>query len=229
MYSLYVVNTTRMDMRIDDNKGRGATLLSQYKQLQATGIEPIAMMNGGMFDPDYGPTGLLITPQKHYALNEQTGTGNFYLNPNGVFVIDQKGKGFVMKTADFASKYAYKFKKPLPKKVGDIKYATQSGPMLVINGKINKLFTKGSTNLNIRNGVGTFSDPNKTHYVLMLLSEDKTNFYDFSFIFQSLGADNALYLDGFVSRLFFKETPDSKSTPDNTQTLGPIISVSSKK
>lgn len=229
MYSLYVVNTTRMDMRIDDNIGRGATLLTQYKKLQTEGIEPIAMMNGGMFDPDYGPTGLLITPQKHYELNQQPGTGNFYLNPNGVFVIDQKGKGSIMKTAEFVTKYAYKSKKPLPKKVGDIKYATQSGPMLVINGKINKLFTKGSTNLNIRNGVGTFSSPDRTNYVLMLISEEKTNFYDFSFIFQSLGAEHALYLDGFVSRLYFKETPDSKATPDNTQTLGPIISVSAKK
>ncbi|MFM7710382.1 MAG: phosphodiester glycosidase family protein, partial [Ferruginibacter sp.] len=155
LYSLYVVNTALMDMRIDDNRGRGATLMSQFKQLQATGTEPIAMMNGGMFNPDYGPTGLLITPNKYYRLNETSGTGNFYLNPNGVFLIDDKGKGEVLARPDFVKKYGYK---PAQKKVANVKYATQSGPMLVINSKINKLFTKGSTNLNVRNGIGTLSN-----------------------------------------------------------------------
>ena len=84
---------------------------------------------------------------------------------------------------------------------GEIKYATQSGPMLVIDGQVHSSFKDGSTNLNIRNGVGILPD-NK---VIFAMSKTEINFYDFAKYFQSLGCKNALYLDGFVSRTYLPE------------------------
>lgn len=84
---------------------------------------------------------------------------------------------------------------------GKIKYATQSGPMLVIDGKIHTAFTPGSTNLNIRNGVGIL--PNNE--VVFAISKAGISFFDFATYFKNLGCKNALYLDGFVSRTYLPE------------------------
>jgi uncharacterized protein YigE (DUF2233 family) len=84
---------------------------------------------------------------------------------------------------------------------GKIKYATQSGPMLVINGEIHSAFKENSTNLNIRNGVGIL--PNNE--ILFAMSKKEINFHDFAAYFKKMGCKNALYLDGFVSRTYLPE------------------------
>jgi uncharacterized protein YigE (DUF2233 family) len=83
----------------------------------------------------------------------------------------------------------------------DVKFATQSGPLLLINGKIHTKFNKGSKNLNIRNGVGIL--PN--NQLLFAMSKQEINFYDFATYFKSKGCKNALYLDGFVSKTYLPE------------------------
>jgi uncharacterized protein YigE (DUF2233 family) len=83
----------------------------------------------------------------------------------------------------------------------NIKFATQSGPMLVVNGEIHTAFKKGSSNLNIRNGVGIL--PN--NHILFAMSKKEINFYDFAQFFKNAGCKNALYLDGFVSRTYLPE------------------------
>lgn len=146
-------------------------------------------MNGGMFNKDFSPQGLFIQKKKTLSsLDTGDGNGNFYLKPNGVFYITTNDIPFVCKTTDF-------------KDNGNIKYATQSGPMLIIDGKIHSAFKDGSTNINIRNGVGILPD-NK---VVFAMSKTEINFYDFAKYFQSLGCKNALYLDGFVSRAYLPE------------------------
>ena len=65
---------------------------------------------------------------------------------------------------------------------GKIKYATQSGPMLVIDGQIHAAFKEGSSNLNIRNGVGILHD----NRVVFAMSKKEINFYDFAKYFQKL-------------------------------------------
>jgi uncharacterized protein YigE (DUF2233 family) len=84
---------------------------------------------------------------------------------------------------------------------GQINYATQSGPMLVIDGEIHPIFKEGSKNLNIRNGVGILPDKK----VVFAMSKKEINFYDFANYFKKLGCKNALYLDGFVSRAYLPE------------------------
>ena len=70
--------------------------------------------------------------------------------------------------------------------------------MLVHDGQINVKLTKGSKNLNIRNGVGKLPNGN----LLFAISKERINFYDFATYFKDNGCENALYLDGFVSRAY---------------------------
>ena len=95
-------------------------------------------MNGGMYKIDNSPQGLFI--QNNNLINKvdtSVGTGNFYLQPNGIFYINKDASAFIKTTKDFT----------LNK---DIDFATQSGPMLIINNKINLIFNKNSTNLNTK-------------------------------------------------------------------------------
>jgi uncharacterized protein YigE (DUF2233 family) len=155
-------------------------------------------MNAGMYKSDFTPQGLYIENNKTLAnIDTGSGDGNFYLKPNGIFYITNNKLALVCKTNDFAAQK-------------DIKYATQSGPILLENGIINPAFKEGSVNLNIRNGVGIL--PN--NHVLFAMSKKEINFYDFAKFFQIKGCKNALYLDGFVSRTYLPEK-DWKQTDGN--------------
>ena len=163
-------------------------------------------MNGGMFKKDLSPQGLFIQDKKVLStLDTADGNGNFYLKPNGVFYITTANVPFICKTTNFMNN-------------GKVKYATQSGPMLIIEGKIHPAFKDGSANLNIRNGVGILPD-NK---VVFAMSKTEINFYDFAKYFQSLGCKYALYLDGFVSRTYLPE----KNWMQTDGNFGVIIGVS---
>jgi uncharacterized protein YigE (DUF2233 family) len=143
-------------------------------------------MNAGMYKADHSPQGLYIEKQKVLCpLDTLKADGNFYLKPNGVFYITTKKTAVICTTENFRNKE-------------EIEFATQSGPMLVIDGQIHSAFKEGSKNLNIRNGVGILPNGN----VVFVLSKKEVNFYDFANYFKTLGCKNALYLDGFVSRAY---------------------------
>ena len=143
-------------------------------------------MNGGMYKEDRSPLGLFVENQKMVTrLNTSNGYGNFYLQPNGVFYLTTDNVPGICRTSAY-------------KDLSKIKYATQSGPMLVIDGQVHPAFKEGSANLYIRNGVGILPDSR----VVFAMSKEPVNFYDFAHYFKSLGCKNALYLDGFVSRMY---------------------------
>lgn len=146
-------------------------------------------MNGGMFEKNNFPKGLYIENLKILnKIDTLSGEGNFYLNPNGVFYLTKNTEAELTETKKF--KYN-----------SNIKYATQSGPMLLINDEINPIFKKDSKNLNIRNGVGVLENGN----VVFVMSKNEVDFYNFASIFKQLGCKKALYLDGFVSRAYYPE------------------------
>jgi uncharacterized protein YigE (DUF2233 family) len=165
------------------------TFANLQAQLKSKNQKLVFAMNGGMFKKDFSPQGLYIENFKELnPIDTFSGNGNFYMKPNGVFYVYDKNIPFITITEDFVRN-------------SKIKFATQSGPMLVINGEIHKSFKKGSANLNIRNGVGILPD-NK---VVLVMSKKEINFYDFAEFFKSLGCKQALYLDGFVSRVYYPE------------------------
>lgn len=188
----YTVDPSVQDIRLywKDDSGH---IIGNFQQLKAyldhKNSRLVFAMNGGMFKTGYTPVGLFIQQQKTITpLDTSSGNGNFYLKPNGVFYITKDNNAVICTTTDFADK-------------GQVKFATQSGPMLLIDGAIHPAFKKGSANVNIRNGVGLLPG-NK---LVFAMSKEPISFYDFADYFKSLGCKNALYLDGFVSRTYLPE------------------------
>jgi len=188
----YTVDTKTQDLKLywkDDMQENFKSILNLKTWLEKNKKKLVFAMNAGMYKEDNSPLGLFIEDKKVMShLNTKSGNGNFYLKPNGVFYITTNNTPVICTTKDFINN-------------GKIKYATQSGPMLVIDGKIHPEFKEGSKNVNIRNGVGILSD----NRVIFAMSKSEINFYDFANYFKSMGCKNALYLDGFVSRTYLPE------------------------
>ncbi len=87
----------------------------------------------------------------------------------------------------------------------EIRYAQQSGPQLLIDGKIHSAFTEGSVNQTVRNGVGIIDE----NTIVFAISQTKVNLYEFAAMFQEkYGCKNALYLDGAISEIYGKADSD---------------------
>lgn len=167
-------------------------------------------MNAGMYHPNFAPVGLYIEQGKQQTeLNQQKNKfGNFFMQPNGV--VAWNNKQAVIKTTEQYLKSNFK-----------ARYATQSGPMLLINGEINPIFVKNSDSLKVRNGVGI-----KNNQLYFVISRGKINFYNFADIFKSqLKTDQALYLDGSISSAFIPQV----KRHDQTYDLGPMFIYSEAK
>lgn len=199
-------STQDIDFYWKDDSGKIIGTIQELKTfVESKHLQLLFAMNGGMFIQDQSPLGLFIQQQKEITpLNTSSGNGNFYLKPNGVFYITTDNTPKICKTTDFINN-------------GQIKYATQSGPMLVMDGEIHPEFKDGSANLNIRNGVGVLPDGK----IIFAMSKTEVNFYDFANYFKSLGCKNALYLDGFVSRTYLPE----KQWTQTDGSFGVIIGV----
>ena len=97
-------------------------------------------------------------------------------------------------------------------------HASQSGPMLVIDGALHPRFIPNSDSLNIRNGVGVTADG----LLVAAISNRRVNFHRFARLFRDvLKTPNALFLDGTVSRLY---APGLKRQ-DLGFPMGPMLGV----
>jgi uncharacterized protein YigE (DUF2233 family) len=161
-------------------------------------------INAGMFDEEGHAIGLLIERgQQLHRINKRGGGGNFGLLPNGVFLVRDSRKAEVVPTAAF-------------KAADDVAFATQSGPMLVIDGKLHPAFEPDGESRNIRNGVGIVPDGT----ALFAISEDVVSFGKFARLFRDgLKAKNALYFDGSVSSLW----DPANGRRDARAELGPMV------
>jgi uncharacterized protein YigE (DUF2233 family) len=164
-------------------------------------------MNAGMYDEEGRPIGHFIADGKTLKrLNLRSGSGNFHLLPNGVFAQDEKGRVSVTSSE--------RFEKTVP----NPRWATQSGPMLVIDGKLHPKFDEDGPSKLIRNGVGV-AGPNTAWFAI---SEEPVSFGRFARLFRdALGCRNALYLDGTVSSLW----DPAGQRQDGYSELGPMIVV----
>lgn len=192
LFVTYMVDAKKQDIQLywKDDKGANLKSIQNLKSwVEKNKKELVFAMNGGMYKEDNSPLGLYIENKNTLSsLNTANANGNFYLKPNGVFYITTDNIPAICTTPDFHDN-------------GKIKYATQSGPMLVIDGKIHEAFKEGSANLNIRNGVGILPG----NRIVFAMSKGAINLYDFANYFKNLGCKNALYLDGFVSRTYLPE------------------------
>lgn len=167
-------------------------------------------MNGGMYDKGQAPVGLYVEEGREMkAVSTANGPGNFHLKPNGIFYVKGERAG-VAETA----RYLRQKIKP--------DFATQSGPMLVIDGRIHPKISADGPSQKIRNGVGVRDEG---HTALFAISERPVTFGAFARLFKdTLGCANALFLDGSVSSLYAPGINRS----DLSRPLGPLVGAVAK-
>jgi uncharacterized protein YigE (DUF2233 family) len=162
-------------------------------------------MNAGMFDEEGRPIGYAVVGGRDvHKLNLRDGPGNFHLKPNGVFVVNAAGKPMI-----FPSENLPAFRVPP-------RLATQSGPMLVIAGKLHPKLDADGTSRFIRNGVGI----TRTSKAVFVISGTSVSLGKFARFFRDgLKTPNALYFDGSVSALW----DPANARQDSNSELGPMI------
>jgi uncharacterized protein YigE (DUF2233 family) len=204
--------------------------------LTANGQRLLAVMNAGIFDTNSRPLGLHIERgQILRRLNSRrSGYGNFYLQPNGVFYLEKTASGT---RARLQTTVAFERDHPNvrePGRTAQILEATQSGPMLVVDGKLNAAFKADSGNRLIRNAIGVQSSNSLasnslgsnslgSSRVVLVLTETPVNFHTLArFLRDQLECANALYLDGNISNLY---VPGSSKNSSSISDFGGMITV----
>lgn len=191
-------------------KGKDGVLFRNLKSLaNFMGEKPVSFaMNAGMYDTKSRPIGYYVEDKERIAkLSRAKGEGNFHMQPNGVFFGNESSGWQVMSSADFEAKV-----KDRPD------FGTQSGPMLLINGKLHPDFTENGESRYIRNGVGVDKD-GAAHFVI---SEEPVSFGRMARMMRDYAkTPNALYLDGKVSALW----DPANGRMDVKYPLGPMVVV----
>jgi uncharacterized protein YigE (DUF2233 family) len=167
-------------------------------------------MNAGMYDWNGLPIGLYVEDSvERHAVNRRDGAGNFHLKPNGIFWIDQQG-------AHVADTEAFAASNP-----ASVIWATQSGPMLIINGKIHPKLTDDGASRYVRNGVGV----DRSGALIFAISDERVSLGKTARLFRDqLRCENALFLDGYVSSLW----DGASGRNDQDLNIGPMVVVSEK-
>lgn len=205
-YTVCTVDLDRYDIRLfwrgpDGNPYAGLGRLAASPE----GRNLAMAMNAGMYDEGLAPVGLYVEDGRELkAANTADGDGNFHLKPNGVFYLAGRRAG-VMETSAYL--------RTRPKTT----LATQSGPMLVIDGRIHPKFQEEGPSRKTRNGVGVRGG----HVVVFAISEEPVSFGAFARLFRDrLGCRDALFLDGSISALY---APGLGRSDRSLKPLGPII------
>lgn len=188
--------------------GADGEVLGSFGEVEAEVGRPLAFaMNGGMYHPDRSPVGLYVEEGETVrGAVTSAGPGNFGMLPNGVLCLED-GRARVIETL------AYVADPPA------CRFATQSGPMLVVDGALHPRFLPDSTSRHVRNGVGTSAAGDRAVFAM---SADPVTFWEFGRLFRdALGLPQALYLDGNVSRLH----APSLGRSDSGFAMGPIVGV----
>lgn len=212
-YTMCEVDAAQEDLRLFLKNDQGQ-LLGQFgavnTMLAAKGETLAFAMNAGMYHQDRSPVGHYVERgEELMQVVPNAGPGNFGLLPNGIFCI-RPGRADVIETLRFVDE------KPV------CTYATQSGPMLVIDGALHPRFLPDSTSRYVRNGVGTSADGTRAIFVL---SRDAVTFHQFGRFFRDeLKLPQALYFDGSISRLYAPQI----GRDDLGFALGPIVGVVEK-
>ena len=192
----------RLFLRDDDGD-----ILGSFSAVEDFAGRPLLFaMNAGMYHENRAPVGHYIEAGvEEMRVITSDGPGNFGLLPNGVFC--NGDSLWVYETRDYLAQEPFSAD------------ATQSGPMLVIDGALHPRFIAGGTSKFIRNGVGTSEDGGHAYFAI---SNEPVNFHDFATLFRDrINVPNALYFDGGVSRLYAPAIDRS----DFGWQLGPIVGV----
>jgi uncharacterized protein YigE (DUF2233 family) len=171
-------------------------------------------MNGGMYGDDLKAIGYYVEAGERLSELDRKDrpegdTSNFYMKPNGVF-FGSAAKWQVVGSNTFFNT------------VGDRpEFGTQSGPLLVVDGKLHPEIQDNGPSKAIRNGVGVDAK-GRAHFVI---SDAPLSFGQLARYFRDeVKVANALYLDGQVSSLW-----DPASGRQDKGRVGPIIVVTKRE
>ncbi|WP_300032616.1 phosphodiester glycosidase family protein [uncultured Roseobacter sp.] len=209
-YTVCEADASGADLRLFLRNGDGS-IYGQFfaidRDLATRGKKLLFAMNAGMYHEDRAPVGHYVeNGVEEMRIIPNAGPGNFGLLPNGVLCL-RDGRADVIETLSFVADDP------------GCRDATQSGPMLVIDGALHPKFLEDGTSKYIRNGVGTSADGRR---IVFAISNEAVNFHSFGRLFRdALETDNALFLDGNISRLY----APGIGRNDFGFRLGPIVGV----
>jgi len=208
-FTICTFDPRRDDIRLfwngSDSRPYGS-LAALAEALKAKGETLVFAMNAGMFKQDQSPVGLYVENRlKLHEADTRSGATNFHMKPNGVFWVGD-GVAGVTETSRYLTNPPA------------ARYATQSGPMLVVDGRIHPKILPNGTSFKIRNGVGACDGG----AVVFAIAEEPVTFDAFARLFRDgLNCQNALFLDGSVSSLYAPEL----NRDDEMGPIGPIAGV----
>lgn len=213
-YVVCAIDPRGYDVKIHwaDAAGKPFGSLQAFDSARAVLGEPVLLaMNAGMYHKDLSPVGLLVEAGRTVApLNADEGEGNFFLKPNGVFFVRPDGTAGVMETSAFAAR------------APDVAYATQSGPMLVVDGALHPRFEENGASRYVRNGAGV----DASGVLHLAISRSEVSLGSFGRLFRDgLQCPNALFFDGAISAL----SDGSLMIVGGTYPVGPILAVTAKQ
>jgi len=195
----------RLFLKGPDGKPYGS-LAALAAGLKAKGETLVFAMNAGMFGEDQFPVGLYVENRRRlHEANTRGGATNFHMKPNGVFWVGD-GVAGVTETSRYLAQ------------APPARYATQSGPMLLVERRIHPKIRPSGTSRKIRNGVGACEGG----AVIFAIADEPVTFDAFARLFRDgLRCRNALFLDGSVSSLYAPEL----DRDDELVPIGPIVGV----
>lgn len=188
-YVVARISPSSVDVRLHllNQNGRPHGSVRRFVQANvARGEVVLFAMNAGIFEDRITPTGLHVE-RGHVIqpVNLRTRLpGNFYAQPNGVFWIGRDGAVRLDRSQVAATQIPH------------MQEATQSGPVLVENGRINPAIASW-TRRTTRNGVGVCENGT----VVLAISLDIVSVPSFARMFLAQKCSSALYLDGYYSTM----------------------------
>jgi uncharacterized protein YigE (DUF2233 family) len=189
-YVVCTIDPAVSDLQLFWRNDEGAPYRSFTRLAQAVsdGARTLVFaINAGMYQRDFSPVGLHVeNGLEMRPIDTATIEGpprqvpNFYKKPNGVFFLDDSHAG-ILTTEDYLERQP------------PVRFATQSGPMLVIDNALHPALIRNSTDRTRRSGVGVCEGGQ----IRFAISEDRVNFHEFARMFRDgLSCPNALFLDG---------------------------------
>lgn len=209
-----------------DAGGRPYRTLRGFGQaMTRAGRRVLAATNAGMFEEAPSPatgrldsiplglhveSGAVLRPLNRRVVRPgEPGWGNFYMRPNAVFGVDRSGRAWVRETPRVAGGEA------------SLAHATQSGPALVLEGKIHPGFARPGGRRQVRNAVGVCGRGR-----VALVYTGAATVHELADLFRArLGCPDAVYLDGSISGLL---VPDERVRVEHGRYVG-ILAVLARR
>jgi uncharacterized protein YigE (DUF2233 family) len=202
-----MISAQRIELVVADDQGPLRSFEALERHLEERVRQLRFAMNAGMYDEAGQPIGLYVEQGRRLRrVNLREGPGNFHMQPNGIFSVDGQGRVAVATSEAFARRQP------------EAMWATQSGPMLVIDGQLHPDIRSDGESRLVRNGVGVRDEAS----AFFVISDDPVSFGRFARFFRDvLRCPNALFLDGTVSSLW----DPGGNRRDGGRALGPMVIV----